>query len=734
MNWFDKLPKFLPFFPKSQESEYFFAINIEPSQVTGAIWGVDGKKLHLVSTATSPYQSEDDLIEAANLSLDEALANFQPEPTKVLFGVPDSWLQDDVLKEDRLKLLQKLIKELDISPLAYVSTTSAVCHLLQKEQGVPTTAVLVQVADPLTVAVVKGGKIVALKEQKRSANLPDDIEKILLSFSGIEVLPSKILLYGSGNLNKYQEELTSFSWMSQLPFLHLPKIETLDQTVTIEAICLAGAAEINPEVVYQPGETASQIDLVQPAKKDLSELGFVAGDIASQRKPDEVKADWSDEVSAYPDQPRAVAPVTPPEEYEEEIDQDMTTGGGLPERIRRLWQNLWQLLSQLLGRGGKKTLIIPMLVLILIIAGLVLLPKAKVTVFIEMQVLERDTQVVADPNIKQVDEVSKKIPGKIVETEVTGSSKASATGKKQVGDPAKGKVIIYNKTTSPKSLSSGTILVGSNNIKFNLDTSVQIASQSSQVRADFTTIITPGRTESVGATALSIGPEGNIAAGSELSVNGSSTDQLVAKVDQAFSGGVSRDVTVVTSDDQNKLLAQLASELRKKAQEQIQTKLAADLKVLEEGLSEQIAKKSFSKNINDQAQEFSLSLTVRFKGVAYSESDLKLIVSKLVETNVPAGFELDLTQTETQADVAKVDKDGKLVFLAKFRAKLKPKLEKEQLQKELVGKTPDQAAAKLKEVSSVIGSDIQIVPSIPIKALQRLPLFASNIEIEVAAK
>src|SRR5207253_1501949 len=108
--------------------------------------------------------------------LDQALADFQPEPTKVLFGVPDSWLQDDDLKPEYLKELRHLVKELDVSPMAYVSTTHAVTHLLQKQQGMPVTAVLVHIANPLTVTVVKGGKILATKEHKRSANLPQDIE------------------------------------------------------------------------------------------------------------------------------------------------------------------------------------------------------------------------------------------------------------------------------------------------------------------------------------------------------------------------------------------------------------------------------------------------------------------------------------------------------------------------------------------------------------------------------
>lgn len=712
MNILDQLSQYLPFLSRShKQSEYFFALNISPEQVEGAVWGIDGDSLRIINSATHEYSGPDDLVKAANLALDEALADFQPEPEKVLFGVPDSWLQDDDLKPDYLKLLRKLVRELDISPLAYVSTTQAISHLLQKQQGVPLTSILVKLTDPLVVTVVKAGKNLGSREQKRTSNLPEDIEKALLSFNDIEVLPSKILLYDSGKEDKFKDELQSFSWMSQLPFLHLPKIEDLPKDVIIHALCLAGASEMNPEVEFRADLGKQNLEdkggLKTLPEEGTQNFGFVKGDIEETKE---------------------VLQEPPPKQEEEE---GLLSEPAVVEKINPFEKIRAYFLSGLL----KKNLLIPTIVIVVFFLGTILfLPKAKVTVFIDLRVLEKDSQVTADPSINQVDEVNKVIPGKIVEVTVSDSAKDQATGKKQVGESAKGKVILYNKTNSSKNFSQGTIMTGGGNLKFSLDTSVQIASQSSTTGADFATIIKPGKTDPVSAAALAIGPEGNLSAGTELSVAGFSQEQVVARVDTAFSGGVSKDVTVVTSDDQKKLLAKLTSDLRKKAKDEIQGKLSGDQKILEEALSEEIIKKTFSKNVNDQAQEFNLSLTVRFGGTSFSEGDLKAMVSKLIETNVPEGFELDLSRTETQADVSKLEKGGKLVFLAKFRAKLMPKLDQSKLKKELVGKTPQEAAEKLKTYESVIGSDIAITPSLPVRFLQRLPLLEQRISLEVTAK
>lgn len=722
MRLLDKLSQYLPFLSGSpKESEYFFALNISSEQVEGAVWGIDGDKLIIVNTATHQYQSQQELITTANFALDEALADFQPEPTKVLFGVPDSWLQDDDLKPEYLKLLRKLVRELDISPVAYVSTTQAISHFLQKQQGVPLTSILVKLTDPLVVTVVKAGKNLGSREQKRTGNLPEDIEKALLSFSDIEVLPSKILLYDSGKEGKFKDELQSFSWMSQLPFLHLPKIEDLPKDVIIHSISLAGASEMNPEVEFRAD--LERID--QEAKGPLKTLqegsaenfGFVKGDI---EKTQEVLHE-----------PHPTEQEKEPGLLSEPAASDKA---GPFEKIRSLITSPFSEENFLSGLLKRNSLILMIVILVFFFGALLVLPKAKVTVFIDLRVLERDSQVTADPAVRQVDEANKIIPGKIVEVTVADSAKDQATGKKQVGDPAKGKVILYNKTNSSKNFSQGTIMTGPGNLKFSLDTSVQIASQSSTTGADFATIIKPGKTDPVVAAAVTIGPEGNLSAGTELAVAGFAQEQVIARVDTAFSGGVSKDVTVVTSDDQKKLLAKLTSDLRKKARDELQGKLTGDQKILEEALSEEIVKKTFSKNVNDQAQEFNLTLTIRFKGTSFSEGDLKAMVAKLVETNVPEGFELDLSRTETQADVSKLEKGGKLVFLAKFRAKLMPKLDQSKLKKGLIGKNPQEAAEQLKKIENVIGSNIEITPSLPIRQLQRLPLLEQRISLEVTAK
>lgn len=727
MGFLDSLSKFLPSRKSEAPSEFYFGLNIKPGLVTGSIWGIIGNKVKIISFVDKKFKSETDLsestaelVEAANIALDQALADFQPEPEKILFGVPDSWLQDEELKGKYSQVLKKLTKELDVVPLAYVSTTHAVTHFLQRQEGAPVTTILAEVGDPLIVSVVKASKVLSTKEIARGESLARDIEKALLSFGDIEVLPAKIILFGKGDLPRLKEDMVSFNWMSQLPFLHIPKIDSLEENMGIKALSFAGASEINPHV-HLDHQTVTVEDKKSPLRHPVHEreimpakaggtAPFVAGDVSEKSIPqDDGSVEYA--VQNYEKSVSSPAPFKP--SNLEKLSPGALMPKGLPN------------FSHLLGGLGM-TLIIPVVILIAVVAGYLLLPKANVIVFVDPKILERETQVVADPAVTTMNESSKQIPGEIVDTTVDGTAKAPATGKKQIGDPAKGTVVLYNKTSSSKNFPAGTELVGSGNITFKLDNNVTVASQSAVEGG-----ISFGK-GTANATATAIGPDGNLAAGKDLTIKGLNGDQYTAKVDSAFSGGVSKDVTVVTSDDQKRLLASLTSDLKKKASDEVQGKLTGDMKILEETFSEKVIKQSFSKNVGDQATELSLTLNLNLKGTAYKDADLKTIVGKLVETNVPEGYDLDISRAETQASVSKVEKDGKIIFTAKFKAKLMPKLDAEQIKKQITFKTPTQVEDILKTHESVIGADIKTTPELP-GPLLRLPLLPGNINLEISS-
>ncbi len=755
MSFLDKVTALIPFGKKKETLEYFFALNISSEKLTCALWTIESKHLKIVQTAVGTYSTLEDLTATTDKLLDETLGIKELDPQKILFGVPSSWLADESLKMEKLKVLRELVKELELSPMAYVESSHALIHFLEKTDGVVPTAILVGFeTHHLTVTVVRAGKLDGVKLISRGENSGADIEKALLTISSVETLPSKILIYGE-EVNQLKNQLLSYPWMSKLSFLHFPKIDTMPEDIEIKSVCFAGASEIDSNISYveKPiGEHSVKSSLVTKDIENLEKtekstpvekenLGFMVGDVSTQEDSPEVPpvdeetldsegAMDEDYLIKHPSEDLSLPQET---DLIETDDFEHELPAPVESRMDIVTSSLGQLtkkfsLKKFLPKSFKNSAFLTGVIgaILLILAAYLLLPKAEVKIFVEPKILEKDATVTADPNQKTVNEESKIIPGQIVETQVLGSAKDNATGQKEVGNPAKGTVVIYNKTFDAKPLGKGTIVTSSGGLKFTLDTAVNIASQSATDSA-----ITFGKV-STAVSAIEVGADSNLPSGSELSVSGFSNQQISAKAEGNFSGGTSKTVTVVSSDDQKKLLASLASNLRKQAQQQLQDKLPQK-KILEESLLEEIIKKSFNKNINDQASEFSLNLTSKYKGTAFEDKDLKSIVSKLVVTQVPDGFQLNLEDTETQADVSKIEKDGKLIFLAKFKAKLLPKIDTEKVKNQIKGKSLNEATNIIKSMENILGSDIKVSPKLP-SFLQRLPILGKNIKIEVGLK
>lgn len=730
MSFINKIVSLIPFGKKEEVLEYFFALNIGSEKLTSALWTIQGKKLQILQTASDEYSSLEDINKVIDGLLDSVLGDRQIEPQKILFGVPDSWLLDENLKEDYLKLLRKLVKELELTPMAYVATSHALVHFLEKQEGMPVTAILIGFESKhLEVIVSQSGKLEGAKLAARGEDSGEIIEKVLLSFSSIETLPSKILLYGQSKeiLNKLKASLLSFSWMSKLSFLHFPKIELLPENIEIDSVCLAGASEINAEVSYTPvakkHDEAKQVSIseenpsVAPVSSDAeTDFGFMVGDVAKEDQKEDLDEKKNEELKTeehnfiVPEDGNFLAETEDFEQQEEVVKP--------PEPITHK-------VGKKISISPKKLTILGLvfMVLVLLIGAYIFIPKATVKIFVESKTLEKEAQVIADPKVDKVDEEAKVIPAQIVETEVSGNAKSQATGSREIGDSAKGTVKIINNTDKGQSFSAGTILTASG-LKFKLDNTASVSATAQD--ADSKSTVT------VSATALGIGPDSNLPSGTNLTISNYATSQFVARAEGNFSGGTSKTVTVVSSDDQKKLLAQLSSDLRKKAASQLQEK-SAEKKVLAEALTEQIIKKSFNKNINDQASEFSLQMNASYKGSAFDEKDLKVIVGKLVTTQVPDGFNLDLSNTQTQADVSSVEKDGKVIFLAKFKAKLIPKIDTDGIKAQIKFKTPVQVEEIVKKIDNILGSEIAFKPSLP-GFLQRMPLLGKNITVEVGFK
>ncbi len=312
-----------------------------------------------------------------------------------------------------------------------------------------------------------------------------------------------------------------------------------------------------------------------------------------------------------------------------------------------------------------------------------------------------------------------------VSDEIKGSKSISTSGTSKIGDPAKGEVIIYNKTTAGKIFPKGTTLTNGS-LKFNLDAETSIASASDTGEG-----LTFGKSNAK-VTAIEIGPEGNLTAGSIFSIKDFPQSSYYAKNIASFTGGTSRDVTSVSKDDQNKLLISLVQELETSAKQKIIQKQSRDEKILDDSIDSEIISQKFSKDVGIEAKELNLSLSLRVNAYIYKEGDLNNFAESEL-FSAPSGYKIDNNKIQTKISQVKKDKNGDLTGIVTLTASFIPEIDTLSLLTKINGKTYKEAGNIVSSVENIGGLEINNENDTFILQ-DRLPWNRNNIKINIVPR
>lgn len=746
---------------EKQPSEYYFALEINSEFVKSAIFAIIENQVKVLSLGNvERWEGEEELIEAVDASLSSAAEKLPiegevKEPDKVVFGLPFNWVEGEKIVEDKLKLLKKLSEKLDLKPTGFVVIAEAIIHHLRTTEGVPPTAILVHLGrQKINIGLVRIGKILGPKLIDKSDNLADDLIEGLSRFESKEPLPARILLYdGEDKLEEARQQLVNYPWLEKkkggVEFLHLPKVEILPLNFDIEAIALAGGREVAKaaglvleEKPVEKEEEREEVEEVKEREKvKVEEPGFVpAGELGFIKGKDVAEEKIEPELEVLPEPEEPPKPVEPKEPEEPKIAQKPP----LEEKLSVL-DNLFAKISSFrpssaflkkLNLAYFKKLIpeslktSPVLILIialfLILAGSALaaywfLPQAEVTLFLEPEILEKDFTVTLDPTTGTPDKEKFILPAEQVGVEVEGSKSKTTTGTKDIGDPAKGEVTVYNGTSNEKTFDSGTVISSTAGLEFTLDDDVTVASQSSAADP-------PGKAN-VNVTAKEIGTEGNLAAGTEFTIANYAKSDYVAKNDSAFSGGISRQIQAVSEEDQEALLADLKAGLETDAKEKLLAQLSPEVKLVEDSITSKVISSNYSHEVEEETDSLELSLKLQSKALVYTEKELQELVEDSVLESVAEGFEYLPEETEFSFEVGEVDEEGRATVKVHLKAKLIPEQDLEQIKKNLAGKYLVIGETYLNNLPRVAGFEAKISPRLPGR-LGTFPRRANRIKIE----
>jgi hypothetical protein len=768
---------FLKFFKKKVEAKYYLAFILRHEKALAVIFEQIGVEAKIVGKGEATFEknieevSFEALLSASDKAISKAEENVpdNSDSLQTLFGLKESWIDDDKIKKEYLERLKKLSDQLGLAPIGFITVTEAIMNLVKKEEGVPVTAILAEIGkNYVTTSLIKAGKIMETKSSEIHESPAFTVDVLLKHFEIPEVLPSKVIIYDGGN-EDLSQEFISHQWSKSLPFLHLPQIINLPDGFDAKAILQGAATKMGFEIIEgaDPKNFSEEIPAFEeiniekeknePKKEILeekeanNEINFVESedfvekfgffenedvlkippsktnpkeelrDISEEKDEDNFAVERGDEPGKKKEEIFADKSVEEEAGYENENKKTRKPRINLFRHLKKIKSFFVKSFSKIKLPKNKSLVIAGVLISALIILAIYffLTFKATVTLSLNPKLDKQKQSVVFSKDNTDVDK--KIINGTFVETDLEGTASTNTTGKKETGTQAKGAVTFYSRFTEERTIPAGTILTSTNDLDFTIDKAVNLGSASADASAS-------PATANGNVTAKSIGKESNLPSGTKFNVGNLDTGNIIAKNESAFAGGTKKEITVVAKTDTEKLLDQIAKDLGAKAIENLSKKIDSKNILLPVVVDSTVGKKSFDKEIGDEASKLNLKATITFQGLSYSKKDLISFTKSLLKKELSSKLEIDENNIKVDVENVKKKDTEEISATLKIKAPLIPNFNKTEITNSIVGKSNEQAKASLLKLSQV--ASVSINPSIPIPFLTNfLPRFPSNVII-----
>ena len=710
------------FTPKNKKTtaELFLAVEIHESMIKSAVWQVEDETPSIIALGSYElWDSEDSLINGVDASLSEAIRGLSSEPDRVIFGLPDSWLSENRVHPTKQKLIKRLISELTLKPIGMVTITEAIVSHLKVQEGVPPTAILLEIyPSKVIVSLVNLGEIQAQEEVGRSDDLARDVEEGLARFEA-EKLPARFILTNGNDLENEEQQIIGYPWNEKLPFIHLPKVQVLPIDFSIRAIALSGGSEaaksigmpIATQVEESETEETKSDAAVESVTSNLTSVGFV---LEGEEGPQPQSHD--EQAAIEMPEPEEVAPVKPKTNFFSRLPRPT-----LPKFSLRSFS-----LPQV--KLGRLALIVPVFLLVLGILGVVgfyfYFGKVAISLFLSPVRVNQTIDVAIGTGTKE-NFLSVIAAKKTLSAKVSGST--ITTGEAVVGDKATGKVTIYNLSNQSVNLKEGAKITSANNLSFILDSAVTLASASSQFNENGP--VFPSK--EVNVTAGKLGAESNLDKLTSFSVENYPKSVLTARADANFAGGSSRTVKAVDKADQEKLQAELSEKIKSAIDEQLK-KDDPDSRSLVVGAL-RYTTKTFDHAVGQEAGSLNLDLAADLDVLVYSYKEMVTQIEKKILGSQNAGLVIASDQTQVGlTDPTPIDANT-FATKANVSAFLFPEIDEEKISNTVKGKQAIAIKNILQTLPGYQSALVYVSPNIPLLS-RLLPLNPKHYSYSVSTK
>ena len=709
--------------------------------VTSFLLAVDAEKIKtLVSTKPFDFDSKN-LINR----VDESLQELGPESEEVdeaVFVFDHHWHDGSDIYADRQKDVDRILKELSLKDLGFITLEETVAELLTAQN--PDFSALVGLVSKtdVDVNVFRAGKQICHEIVGRSDDFRSDMIEAVARLAHScgqkpKHLPHKFILLSLNlsplELERLSQLLTEVDWKAHGLFLQLPQVETLPEGALLDQIAHKVGVVIQKHFITKDLGQVSQVKTESesaPVVDATSQVTLARAAVAQETT--ELVKETVKQTEEEPSLVKEVKTDSPTAVKVEKSDGlvSQSEKDGSKESHQKLKKSFLSWLNyhwHSMDDRSKKPFVLAgfiLGVLVLLAWGYFLATKRfKLNIFIApaVKTLTKELDVTLSETAVAVDPEKAILPAKPATETVEVSDVTQATGEKNVGEKAEGKVKLINKTTEEKTLVAGTKLISDDEkgLEFELtaDATLPAATISNETDQETKTY----GTVEVTVKAVKPGEEYNLPKDTKFKLADISTDEQTALALEDFSGGTSQTAAIVTELDLSRLKKRLLEEASKQAEEKFNKPQTAQM-LFSPPTSQTVAKSQASHEVGEETDEVKLTLTVKVQALYFAKSDLLKLVKQAFESDLPAELELmdDDIEMLTKFATDKGQTESP-VLVVSTAAKARYKLDLNQLKDQLAGRYLKEAESILKNNQKISSFEFRFSPSFSKRFVKKVP-------------
>lgn len=699
------------------QKEHHFGLFLKEERGTAFLFEIDHDRIQIVGHESIVYSNGwENIMQDVDDAFSKLEAQSKLHPKKVIFFLYSYFIDQEKIeiKEPYKTIIKNISKHMDLAPLGYIECCEAVASYIERRDQSPLNVILVELDKKnIDICIYKGSRRVVTKCISRTDSMVQDLSSVFSTIKNNVLLPSRMVLYDSSDLDGDSAAILSHKWDKDT-FVQHPRVEVIKEQDLYQELAWIFVFQLY-------GDKQATTTIVTPA---LTTAESIAATPLPSEQPNIQLSSKTSPAALY-QQPNDSLGFTIQEEGEEPLVATATDSpirkpipSGFKPALPPMRFHMPSFKGAVKFSGAKLACIIGV---ILIAIGLFLIEykfhKATITILLPSKEISKDITI-SDVSIETA----------TASASVTGNT--VATGKRDIGEKARGEVTIHNFDDKIRVIDKGTQLEVDGKV-FTLDNEVTVAS-ASEVLSDSGPVKQTGKSK-VNATASVIGPDSNLEKNKRLKVGDLSTSLYFGVNESAFSGGTKKTVRTVAKRDLDDLQKSLLDKGRKEAIEGTKKNLSGTDKILDELTEVESDDVSPSKEVGEESDQLSMTVKVLATYYTFDDEEMKNKLLTMLGSDVPSGFELDKSKIVYTINKVDKDKDSSVISLElDVKANTTKTIEPSEIAQKVKGKQEKELKAILKDDAQISGYVLDVSSPLPILK-DWVPFFQQNIDVRLSS-